>query len=1247
MSVNLSDLANRHGINNPINKNPEEPCRPTSLPNDNCETTFKLESDFLTKYLPQQYTYTPDNTSTIIVSRSLKTSYMWPKDKPLTIKELEVFSENGHTLGIDYKLTYCRMFALDLDCTCRKTGSSIEHINENTVMLVVEKLKELFQSTFNISTAKFSIWKNNCGFHIYTDIPVSMPTHLFLKKQLEANVEFLTQPIVFEVPSVMPLPYSAKVTGCAYKPINLNPEFDNTPMTIYKDKQESLELFAFQRIQLDGRTVAKISSIIGDEFLVKQPRSIIRRNTPKLINVSSITLCDNFNYMTQFQEYVTLMVSQYNAQVTNIKNINFCEFPEDERFQIRMFMGRINKLFGTPGDESCDVFIKISALDYGGLYLQPFVAALYLDLTFKFEKFNKFQELLKKLYKSAMDQYNSIKVFVELVNEQTFQAYAEETGESIINYLHFMISHNTLPTQSLNEQINTIMEKMTDTTADVVRQIIQKESKDNDKSRAETIVIDIMEKFKKIFYEMKVLFHDQSRSIYYYLNPTHGTSHKSCAKLNEDLYPSAIRLWIGHSPIATNVMKQMLEKSHDMHISDPIGFTITDYMYSTKVGVFNAAVGLYTAHTRFLRFNKFRNVSIWPYNTPEKMFYAQNEAVLEHYEVVTKVVNIIHDNLLDLYTHCIVAPAFIQLRSLISIEERFIYQVFTMISYHKNFECAHFLVEYYQFDPKIIYLLIHMCNEYGGLEIFYSYRTLCEKIFQTDSVSPILWSEKFQSIMSHATYDNTATTYMEKLESLKGKHIEHVTNSTYLFVVLMLACIIKCESYKDFIIAFGIQLPTIINKHPLYHDFKYSTNIYSMKSNIIRARNIVFGDNLTYFQHTLVDELISICMSADFRPETVINYLTSVGSMFIPTNVLKKLLLIQGDGNVGKSLACKKITSIAEPSAARFPDINDVISRANIAEYSAVVLNEAYKLDSSQLKIVTGNDDTSFSRFYTQDYELKQMQTHMFGATNIHVSFKCREDVDRTSVLRLYAVEFTGKQCPAESSHSSLMSMMVDGFYFSGILSPIYNDSVNALRWLSFGIYMTGRDINYFPKLDVSCSSCRDYQHTVYYNNSKLYKFLVNSGLVDAPGFTILKQRFLDIVRQNLDKNGKYSTMPMFKAEFEKQYGISFDKVTHILNFQQSGLIQHVIDNMMVVDEPGSIITSEDIQSRLEMYSSMDHRDNARKYFTRHQEKHYDYTDCVYKNIAFATNVCNSYDGNEMTSNVLNIDRDSLVMKSL
>lgn len=1225
------------------------------LQNDACSKTLKLESDFLTPFGLEEYTYNLDNTSTVITSRTLKTSYIWPKSKPLTANMLEIFSENGHTLGIDYTSTYCRMFALDLDCICRKS-STFDHLNENIVSRIIIVLNELFQQMIN-TTPTFSVWRNGCGYHLYSDILVSMPTHLYIKKQLEATVEFIDSACVFEVPNTMPLPFSAKIRGAPYTLNIQNAQAGKMALTICKDKQDCLELFFFTQLAVNGRTAAKLTTLLGTEYLVKLSTPTIRRTPPKIINMSAISLYPNFMYMDQFEKYAILMAKQHNIQTTKIEDIDFKDFTADERAQIRLFMSSVNKLFGVGdahGQESCSTFINLAAFQYGGLYLQPFVAGffLYLQNVGLFVNFDKFRLLLKKIFYSAMEQYASVKQFVKLVNIQSLQAYSGETGDSIINHLYFMISYSTTPLQTIDQQINSIMEKMTDSTADYVRENIRIEFAKKDKTIGENLINDLLEKFKIIFLEMKILYFDQSSSRYYSLDPVYGAKYESSAKLDTYLYPATIRSWIGHSKPAVAILKTQLEDAHFMHINEPVNFAQTDYMFSTQVGVFNSATGLYTARSRFLRFSKFRHTSIWPFDHPQTTFYAQNQTILEHYVFVADIIKKINNSLFEIYTHCVFAPAIIQLNNLMSISEKHISQIITILSNHKNYEPAYFLLEYFPFNPKMIYLILHLCDDFGGIECFISYKTLCIKVFKTEHVEPKDWSDKFGKIMDEAKFDTNQTTQLEKLKSLKGEHAVNCPDALYLFATVVLACITKCNTFVDFVKILKISQPTTVYKDPRYEKFNNSTNLASMKSNMIRARSIVFGENVTQFQNTLIDELLSICMSADFKPETVVNYLTAVGSMYIPLNVLKKLLLIHGDQDVGKSLACKKITAIAEPSSARFDDISAVIARSSVAEYSAIILNEATYLNASQLKIVTGNDDTSSMKFYSQKYELQRMQTHMFGATNLHVSFKSKEDVDKTSVSRLYAIQFTGVNCPAASPQSSFISMMVDGLYFSGIFSPIHTHAIEALKWLSFGMYMHVRDVNYFPKLDLSCSTCKQYQHIVHYNNSALYKKLVDSGITDAPGFSIRKEQLLNIIRANLDKaGGPYPSISKFKTVFEKQYNISFENVTHIKHFQQVGLILHVKNNMLATEEPNSTIKHEDITNRLKLYTVAEDKDNAMEYFQRTYEKYFDYDKICYKGITFVSEdpCCSDkfdgYSGNN--SNMDTTDENSLVMQSV
>lgn len=1217
---------------------------------DTCPITQQLESEFLTEDSPKPYRISLNddtaNTSSVVKSRALATEYIWPKDKPLTIARLKKFETNGHTLGIDNTKTYFRMFALDLDCPCRcSQGLQLEHLNEALVLAVQNELKSIFLAMFQINDARFSIWRNDCGFHIYTDIPVSLPTHLFIKKQLESSQRLLNMPVIIEVPSIMPLPFSAKKTGKPYTLVTSDNDFDHIPLTICTEVKGCLEYFRYQSLFLEGRTVAKIDSILGESYLVKLPSCIQRMQFPRFVNGMSISIFPEFNYMSQVHDFITTSMMLYNEQITTLADVSLEEFNENERMQIRLFMSEVNKRFDRYGNDSCEAFIKVSALDYGGLYLQPLVAALYLAI--ENIKFDRFKILLKCIYQSVMNQYDSIKRFVDLVNLETVKAYNDETSISILDHLHFLVKYNVDPKQTIDEKINTIMEDLTDSKAEVILSEIQKRLK-KEKEVAKVIIEDLLDKFKMIFLEMRLFYYNINYGRYYYLNFTHGAKYESSDNFRDNLCPEVVRNWIGKSQVANTCLKLAMENSNDMKISEDIKFTTNEFMISTKVGVFNSAVGLYTAQTRFLRFDKYRNVVLWPFKEQPKIYHGQNEAILNEYKSTQRFISIIREDLLSLYTHSVIAPALIQMRKVMSVEERAIEQFFSILSHYNKYDSLLFIVDYYQFDPKIVYLITHICNEYGGLDAFYSYDTLCSKIFCSESASAFLWSDKFQSVVNSAKYTVNASSYMDKLLSLNGPHVDSVDQVTYLMVVLILAFVVKCDTYNELVNAFNIKLPEIIDEHPSYCDFEYSVSMQTMKTNFIRAREIVFGKNLSNFELLLADQCFSLCMSTNFIPETTINLLTAISAVFLATNVCKKFFLFQGAANSGKSLLCSIIQEMLSPSIGRFLDVSQVMSRSSVSDYYGVIINEAYQFHPAELKTMTGNDSVSMTRFYSQKYELRHSQTIVYGATNTYVKFKGSEDVDKTTISRLFAIHLTGKQCAAGSKFDSFISMMIDGYYFSGIFSLLTTESSAALNWLAYCLYEQTRDINLHPSLNTESGACREYQNTVHYKNSKLYKFIIDCGLIDAPQFQISKHRFVDIVKRNLDKSN-YLSFESFKTPFEAQYNVSLNKHTTISNFQQIGFIQHVIDNFAITEEEGSVITHEDLKKRAEIYSHSEHKSNAMAYFRRTNQIYYDYNTGVYKGITFAIDSGETYEGNEWVSSSsnLSVNQNSLVFKSV
>lgn len=219
---NVATVPSPHVTIQPVNLNvpllPGQRPPDRGLPNDTDPATLAAESKFLSNFNLEPYRFRPSERSVVIYSRALNTHYYWPLKHILSSGMLaKAFRHCGHTLGIDNTKSYFRMFSLDVDCLCRTGGSNANvHITLtmalNVKTIVEEELCFFTQNTNIIAT----LWRNKCGYHIYTNVGISLPTHIFLCSRIAARMSGLA--VKLEVPSIMPLPYSAKIPNQPYLP---------------------------------------------------------------------------------------------------------------------------------------------------------------------------------------------------------------------------------------------------------------------------------------------------------------------------------------------------------------------------------------------------------------------------------------------------------------------------------------------------------------------------------------------------------------------------------------------------------------------------------------------------------------------------------------------------------------------------------------------------------------------------------------------------------------------------------------------------------------------------------------------------------------------------------------------------------------------------------------------------------------------------------------------------------------------
>lgn len=794
----------------------------------------------------------------------------------------------------------------------------------------------------------------------------------------------------------------------------------------------------------------------------------------------------------------------------------------------------------------------------------------------------------------------------------------------------------------------------------------------------ETIIQDTLRAFAFILRELCVYFFDRCESQqFYYLEPRNGAYYETASKMSDSMIPTCVRRWIGNTSGAVTAYNHMVASQILFRQDQMFGVCKSPFLFATSSGVFNSITGMYTAHTPFLKFSKMRNRSIWPSddfirggsssdvveklppidvvvgagsatlqnpNRDEENSNARaahaamrikpghNDRLVEDMAVVERILITLQTRITELYTHAVLAPALIQLNHVFFINERDMETLFEQLmqfnELNGSFECMCFLVEHIPFDPRLVYLIIRLTTTQGGYQTMYSYSSACQRIFGFDTASVQDWRERFAPDMAAVTWDETRPTHFERLMTLEGPGLDSPPSSTNCtFATFMLACYSKCKTFSTFAEAFDLSPSEIDPKllHPEYLDFDSKTTVEAAQGHVRRAQRIVFGPEPTVFEQDLINECFCLCMSANYRLDTVMRTIESIGLLYLVTNVKKKLILYYGVGNVGKSRICSRLNEMLRPKVAQFNSLPASASRAVLGEYNGVIVNEVRDLQASELKSVTGNDLESSMQFYTQKFITHATQPILYGATNVAVEFKGRshQDVDRTTVERLHVIELTGQAVAASNAEPSFFNMMTAKKFFQGTVVSADATSTFSLGWLAYVYYWMTRDKARMPTLT---GEERDsYQDRTFQQNSAVYSLIVHGELMHFPGFYIDTTTFLTHVNAALDRmgdsaraNGRAITsMTVFKQRFALNYGIDLNKADVIEDFQMSGLIKHVIFNMETLVEPGSFITDGEVTERAALYQSPLNIANAMRYFQKHNANYYDRNTRRFEGIRF------------------------------
>lgn len=1141
------DLISRLGR---VNVDLTPPNRPLS--NDTCQETIAAEQRFVAQLglLPIETrnieTFHNSNDQLVLHSRALDNRYfLLPTNARIDVLQhlRPHFDRLGHTFTMVVGCNWRLPLAIDIDCMCRVRGRVFgsDHISSQFIKEICIKLKDM-------GYGRLSVWqRETCGVHIYNADQncVSLPTLVDVVQQLGSY--FHNREVKFELPTNMPLPYSAKVPKACYLP---HGAFVNFSIQINGNREQPFtEQYEFSRQDCGDRSKIRVTTLVGDSFyLNRKTRAVVTQVLPKIpLPLRDLHVMDSDDGWRFVRTYLTNATNNYTAQSHSEASIAVASplsGPNESIVAVvKTCMIWFNKTFtDIENVDSHSLFVHKSLEDH---MLQHYIVALHkcvmteLHVSMTSKLFEEFKCTLRSMYSKYIPENKGLGRFLEYYTLETYQAYSLECGYAMFQHMRFRDKYAIKSNMSTLDTLNTVL----------CRELCKEKPEDyqlefREKGAVRDALISrFVNAYMPVLVELRILMYGDR--LWFLLE--RGCFYSNHKNLNTMMLP-AVTAWLGpDDKISKHVYNTIVASAVDFTVADADLFTHNnDFLIATEVGVFNSITGLYAANTRFLRYYRYRRVAVWPQHSEspcDATVYPEiNDNVLDYQERVTEYVHFLRNNVHKMFLHFIFAPAMFQLTKVeFVVEERtedFINILSEFIS--KIIPDAFFIAECFAIDERMIYTMLYAHNTFPNKYlVFLDYEKLAQLVFgrhfnlSTTSddlqITTSYWKGWYiTDLEPQFSYDSSAESYMDRVRSIKGVNVNASDeDDETLFTIIMLAVVLlKRSDFRAFVCAFGYsdgrlelkkEMPAAYAK-----DFVFSVNSSAFESNLNRAKLLLFSEEKLQdpFTDALVNTIFSVCMSTYFNQERVRDAFNILSAMYVMHNQHKKLFVLYGEQHTGKSAFANYIRIIASPQCCVQSDLKEHLRTGMGGANNVVILNEMKDLNFDIVKMITGNDSSSIRKFHTQEFMRHDKQALIYACTNVVPINRSRDrhvsDTDTASIDRFHAVKFIGAHVTNSIYFSSLYHMMLDRMMYKSH-SSVLNVSANCINWLAFVNYFEYRDkATFHIPLEINSNDSVTYRDRIRYKNNKLYNFLFYCGLRCEKQFNMSYANFKFIVEQHI-----------------------------------------------------------------------------------------------------------------------------------
>lgn len=1169
---------------------------------------------------------TGDEYGAILYSRIKNSWFYWPKDASLNIQTMSAFANFGHTLSIDMRLSYKRMAAWDFNCGCRKMSNCIIRprcITPQDALLlcrhIIKFLKTEHKKTIGKQIdIKWQLQHLDCGFHLYTDFPISLPTHLHITSDIIKTYSGAN--ICIQVPALMPLPFSCKTPPKVYQRYDGNESFE-----LLSCGSKVFEMFEYTPNLSNHRLITKITSLVGTNYMYQKDIAIMSPMVPNFPTFHEMSL-HTVDYLRPLIDFIIFTKSHVRYDTLTNENV-IIDDPHFQEFSIEY-----NRIYRME-DSSWKLFIEHSLRKCDSLYLQHYVVALHKYILERDREltYDTFRMRLQQIYVNHLYR-PIIMTFINKYDHSTFSCYSDTPYEEMIMYFQIVNIHELKPEMTINEIIT---KYMSDRLGSPVEQYCNAMCEIKKSSAQSPLIdgfvqvyIDMIKKFKFIISNGDNLCYEYNDSGGNYRRTTNSKDLPGLKSFIADkhLYTRiANKIWASHCQFKTSG-----------------GWTDADFMIATSLGLFNCVTGLYSAHVPFIRLSNTRLRVLFPRRGERNSPKGANDIIYPQMNDDIEALSRQSDRFIEnfqyintFYAKFIVMPALISIWSVGHVDEFTIELLLRRLHNMEDLDDLQPILNYYQLEPCFVAVIINVLRT-TELDMWYSAQALSKFLLNTTHfVTADTWRKHFERFLDETSlYDQNSTAEKRTLIDLIVDNVP-VSMKELIVATILGTCMMYCKTFSTFVNAFTttpIQIKydnNDLDKYPYPIDM--NATVGCIQENLQRAIRSTFHVTDDDFEYGLLKVSIKLMMSCGFYVSKFEDLMNAFSNICTTNNKNKKMFVLFGPKNVGKSYTTDLLEPMTESGYLRLANMAEANERSAVTSTSnLVVLNEVNNAKSTDLKTVTGADQVSAKIFHSQEYQTFRTQALVIGSTNEYIKFydNCIS-AEQTTIDRLHAVHLVGSQQQSSAS-DRLISLMVRNTFIMSTVNSTKTDDAYYLSWLLYSWYWKNKHpITNFPPLNNDSIDATNYREQVYRKNNRLYRFITSCGISEIKDTYMSYDLFLHRITENIKESNKYyKQLSEFFADYNAHYKFN-ESEKLVPNLIETNQYEHMMKMIEVIPAQDKFITQEEIAERSNNYLPDSYKSLMCSLFNS-------------KNIKYYNPITRNYDGVEFKyeneTNNFNID---------